>query len=192
MYDKAIVGLGNPGSKYELTRHNAGFMVVDNLVEELGGSWQSARWQGSMARIDLTGARVAVGKPATYMNLSGRFVSSMTRYFKVAPEDVLAVYDDVDLPLGALRLARGGGTAGHKGVASIIEELGTREFPRLRFGVGRPAGAGDVSGYVLGRFSDAELAIVSEVVESALDAVRTWTAEGIEAAMNRHNRADSC
>ena len=191
MYDKAIVGLGNPGLKYELTRHNAGFMVVDNLVEQLGGSWQTARWQGSMARIDLPGARVAVGKPATYMNLSGRFVSGLTRYFKVAPEDVLAVYDDVDLPLGTLRLARSGGTAGHKGVKSIIEELGTRDFPRLRFGIGRPQGAGDVSGYVLGRFADAELPVVSEVVETALQAIRAWAEDDIEAAMNRHNCAES-
>lgn len=187
MYNKAIVGLGNPGVKYELTRHNAGFMVVDNLVEECGGSWQSARGEGLMARIDLAGARVAVGKPATYMNLSGRFVSGLTRYFKVVPEDVLAVYDDVDLPLGTLKLARGGGTAGHKGVKSIIEELGTRDFPRLRIGIGKPEGARDVSGYVLGRFSDRELTIVTQVIEDALDAIRTWTESGIETAMNRHN-----
>ncbi len=187
MYDKVIVGLGNPGLKYELTRHNAGFMVVDNLVEDTGGSWQSARWDGLMARIDLSGLRVAVGKPATYMNLSGRFVSGLSRYFKVAPEDVLAVYDDVDLPLGTLKLARGGGTAGHKGVKSIIEELGTRDFPRLRVGIGKPAGARDVSGYVLGRFSDAELKDISLAVEDALLALHTWTAEGIETAMNKHN-----
>ena len=140
-----------------------------------------------MARIDLAGARVAVGKPTTYMNLSGRFVSGMTRYFKVEPEDTLAVYDDVDLPLGTLKLARAGGTAGHKGVKSIIEQLGTRDFPRLRIGIGKPEGARDVSGYVLGRFSDAELTIVAQVVEEALAAIRTWTEEGIEGAMNKHN-----
>lgn len=184
---KAVVGLGNPGRQYELTRHNAGFVVVDNLAEECGASFGGTRFKGVAARTSHRGENILLAKPATYMNLSGHFVSSLLNYYKISMAECLVVHDDLDLPMGRFRLARGGGSAGHKGIKSIIEQLGGQEFPRLKVGVGRPNEFGDVVDYVLSRFSESELETLSGIVDHCLDAIADWAELGVDAAMNRNN-----
>jgi PTH1 family peptidyl-tRNA hydrolase len=184
---KAIIGLGNPGREYELTRHNAGFLVLDNLLERHGGTWTSTRWNGVSARTALRHTPVILAKPLTYMNRSGHFVSSILNYFRVEPAETLVVHDEMDLPLGRIRMARGGGAAGHRGVESIIEQLGSRAFPRLRVGVGKPVATEQVVGHVLSRFGEEEWKTFSEVVDHCVEAAATWVEHGITEAMNQYN-----
>lgn len=184
---KAIIGLGNPGSQYETTRHNAGFMVADNLAEAFRGSWHRWRSDGLVARAEIGGVPVVLGKPQTWMNASGRFVAALSGFHKLEPSDLLVVHDELDLPLGRLRLARGGGTAGHKGLDSIVAETGNPTFSRLRIGVGKQPDDRDTIAWVLSPFSDAELRVLSAVVDEAVRAAETWARDGMDAAMNRHN-----
>jgi PTH1 family peptidyl-tRNA hydrolase len=180
--DLLVAGLGNPGREYERTRHNIGWLVVDELARRHGGSWRS-KFSGSLAEVRLGDARLALLKPETYMNESGRSVGAAARFFKVAAESLLVVHDDVDLEPAR----RGGGLAGHNGLRSLARDLGTQEFLRLRIGVGRP-GRGDprpVSDWVLSPFSPEE--DVEALVARAADAVETIVAEGLEAAQARFN-----
>jgi len=184
--DLLIAGLGNPGPRHERDRHNAGWMVVDELARRRGASFRS-KFNGRLCETRMGESRVALLEPETYMNESGRSLSAAARYFKVAPEDVLVVHDDVDLEVGRLQARLGGGLAGHNGLRSIAQSLGTPEFLRLRIGVGRP-GRGDpreVADYVLAPF---ELHEDREgIVSRAADAVETLVSEGLSVAQQRFN-----
>jgi len=184
--DLLVVGLGNPGREYARNRHNAGWMVVDELARRHGGTWRS-KFSGQLAEIRLDGHKLALLKPETYMNESGRSVSAAARFFKVPVEAILVVHDDVDLEPGRLQARRGGGLAGHNGLRSLAQDLGTQDFLRLRIGVGRP-GRGDprpVADWVLSPFAAEE--DVEALVARGADAVETIAAEGLEAAQSRFN-----
>ena len=181
-----VAGLGNPGREYGRTRHNVGWLVVDELARRHGGSWRS-KFSGSLAEIRLGDARLALLKPETYMNESGRSVAAASRFFKVPAESLLVVHDDVDLEPARLQARRGGGLAGHNGLRSLARDLGTQDFLRLRIGVGRPA-RGDprpVSDWVLSPFAPEE--DVEALVGRAADAVETIVADGLEATQARFN-----
>jgi PTH1 family peptidyl-tRNA hydrolase len=184
--DLLIAGLGNPGREYERTRHNAGWVVLDELARRHGGSWRS-KFSGSLAEVRLGELRLGLLKPETYMNESGRSVGAAMRFFKVEPEHVLVVHDDVDLEPGRLQARAGGGLAGHNGLRSLAQHLGSQDFLRLRIGVGRP-GRGDprpVADWVLSPFAPEEDA--GALVARSADAVETIATEGLEAAQQRFN-----
>ncbi len=180
-----VVGLGNPGPRYAETRHNLGFWVVDRIAREEGLAWRqqgrafTTRWR-----------RGWLMKPTTFMNASGEAVAPFVRYYEIAPERLLVVHDDMDLPLGRLRLRRGGSAGGQKGVRSIIEQLGTDRFDRLRIGVGRPPAGWDAASWVLSRFAPEAGPLAQRVAGAAAEAVRVWEAEGLEAAQQRFNGLD--
>jgi len=182
-----IAGLGNPGAQYRQTRHNVGFMMVDRLAARLGVTFSRLESKALVTKADYQGRRLVLVKPHTFMNLSGQPISSLARYYKVPHEKLLVSYDEVDLPLGTLRLRPGGGSAGHKGMASIIERLGTQEFPRLRLGVGRPPGRMEAAAYVLQDFSASEKDLLNIALDTAVDAMLVFVTEGLEAAMNKFN-----
>jgi len=184
--DLLVVGLGNPGREHERDRHNVGWMVVDELARRLDGRWR-AKFSGQLAEVRLDGLRLALLKPETFMNDSGRSVAAASRFFKVEPESMLVVHDDVDLEAGRLQARAGGGLAGHNGLRSLAQSLGTQDFLRLRIGVGRP-GRGDprsVADYVLSPFELEE--DVGALVTRAADAVETIAREGVEASQQRFN-----
>ena len=184
--DLLVVGLGNPGREHERDRHTVGWMVADELARRMDGRWR-AKFSGQLAEVRLDALRLALLKPETFMNDSGRSVAAATRFFKVEPESLLVVHDDVDLEPGRLQARAGGGLAGHNGLRSLAQALGTQEFLRLRIGVGRP-GRGDprsVADYVLSPFELEE--DVGALVSRAADAVETVAREGVEAAQQRFN-----
>jgi len=184
--DLLVAGLGNPGREYERTRHNVGWLVLDELARRHGGSWRS-KFSGSLAEVRLGDARLALLKPETYMNESGRSVGAAARFFKVEPEQLLVVHDDVDLEPGRLQARAGGGLAGHNGLRSLAQQLGSQDFLRLRIGVGRP-GRGDqrsVSDWVLSPFAPEE--DVEALVVRAADAVEAVAAEGLDRTQARFN-----
>ncbi len=178
-----MVGLGNPGKEYVGTRHNIGFDVVDELVRLEGGHWEEDRkWRAMKFR----GKGVLYLKPLTYMNLSGEAVRKAADFFKISPQHVLVVYDEMSLPLGRLRLRASGSAAGHNGIRSVMEHFGTESVPRLRIGIGG-SGTGGAVGHVLGRFSPAERDLVAAVIIESVKAVMSVSEEGFQAAMNRFN-----
>jgi peptidyl-tRNA hydrolase, PTH1 family len=184
--DLLVAGLGNPGREHAATRHNVGWMVVDELARRHDGSWRS-KFSGQLAEVRMDGARVALLKPETYMNESGRSIAAAARFFKTPDGAVLVVHDDVDLDEGRLQVRRGGGLAGHNGLRSIAQALGSQDFLRLRIGVGRPS-RGDrrsVADFVLSPF-EPETDVEALVALSA-DAVETVVREGLEAAQQRFN-----
>jgi PTH1 family peptidyl-tRNA hydrolase len=184
--DLLVVGLGNPGREHERDRHNVGWMVADELARRMDGRWR-AKFSGQLAEFRLDGLRLALLKPETFMNDSGRSVAAATRFFKVEPGSLLVVHDDVDLEPGRLQARAGGGLAGHNGLRSLAHALGTQEFLRLRIGVGRP-GRGDprsVADYVLSPFELEE--DVGALVSRAADAVETVARDGVEPAQQRFN-----
>jgi PTH1 family peptidyl-tRNA hydrolase len=183
-----VVGLGNPGRTYDHTRHNVGFAVVDELARRNGGSFRrSWRFPAELAEVALGGRTVLLVKPRTFMNRSGEAAGPLARKKGVAVEDVLAVVDDVELPAGRLRIRRGGSAGGHNGLKSLIEHLGTDEFPRVRVGVGPvPAGQDRVE-FVLGRFGPAEREVMEQAVARAAEAVAMALQDGWDRAMNQFN-----
>src|SRR5262245_61690567 len=184
--DLLVAGLGNPGREYERHRHNIGHMVADELARRHGASWRG-KFSGRLAEMRLDDRRLALLEPETFMNDSGRSVGAAVRFFKVDPDSLLVVHDEVDLEPGRLQARRGGGLAGHNGLRSIAQALGTQDFLRLRIGVGRP-GRGDpreVSDYVLSSFDPEE--DVEALVRRAADAVETIARDGLEAAQQRFN-----
>ncbi|MDQ2982661.1 MAG: aminoacyl-tRNA hydrolase [Actinomycetota bacterium] len=184
--DLLVTGLGNPGRGYERNRHNVGWMVVDELARRHGAPWRG-KFSGRLAEVRLDDLRLALLKPETYMNESGRSVSQAAKFFKVEPESLLVVHDDVDLDPGRLQARAGGGLAGHNGLRSLGQSLGSQDFLRLRIGVGRP-GRGDprpVAGYVLSDFAPED--DVEALVSRAADAIETLARDGIEAAQQRFN-----
>ncbi|HLE14911.1 MAG TPA: aminoacyl-tRNA hydrolase [Anaerolineales bacterium] len=182
-----IAGLGNPGREYRENRHNIGFMALDRLAVRLGLSYSRLESKALLTKGEHQGRRLLLAKPQTYMNLSGQAVGALLRYYKVPLENLLVIYDDVDLPLGSLRLRPGGGSSGQKGMASIIERLGSQDFPRLRIGIGRPPGRMEAAAYVLEDFSRQEAEVLPEILDRSAEAVLTFTVEGLAAAMNRFN-----
>ncbi|HEX3805249.1 MAG TPA: aminoacyl-tRNA hydrolase [Gaiellaceae bacterium] len=185
-YDLLVVGLGNPGREYARNRHNAGYLVVDELARRHGGSWKS-KFNGQLADVRIDGHKVALLKPETYMNDSGRSVKAAMQFFKLEPDTVLVVSDESDLPSGRLQARLGGGLAGHNGLRSVAQHLGTPDFLRLRVGVGRPE-RGDprpLADYVLSDFDPHD--DPDALVARAADAVEALDAEGLEAAQRRFN-----
>ena len=187
---KVIAGLGNPGAEYANTPHSIGFEVVDALAREIGASWKnSSSFNGTLATGLLGAVKVMLVKPLTFMNLSGNCVAPVLKYHnaKVA-EDLLVVSDDIDLPVGKMRIRKGGSAGGHNGLKSVIERTGSPDFIRLRVGVGRTARTrADVVGHVLGKFSPDDRTVMDEVVAEAVKAVETIELNGTEIAMNRYN-----
>jgi PTH1 family peptidyl-tRNA hydrolase len=179
----AVLGLGNPGEKYRSTRHNVGYRVVEALTG--GTEFGRRRFKSRVAEVTIGGKRVLLCKPQTYMNRSGQAARAVLDFYKLGPAEVLVVCDDFNLELGRLRARRGGSAGGHNGLESVISELGTREFPRLRLGIGTARG-GAVD-FVLGGFRAAEEEVISAAVDRAAEAVRCWAAEGIDGCMNRFN-----
>jgi PTH1 family peptidyl-tRNA hydrolase len=187
-----IVGLGNPGDEYAVHRHNVGFWVVDALAQAHGLAF--SRDRGARARVargEIDGRPVILAKPQTFMNLSGQSVGRLRRKHEIPSERLLVVYDDLDLPLGRLRLRPEGGSGGHKGMRSIIDSLGTQAFPRLRIGIDRPPGRMDPADYVLRPFDAGQKTLLPAVVERAVAAVECWLVEGIVAAMDEFNQSIS-
>ena len=185
-----IVGLGNPGRQYRNNRHNIGFMLVDRLAGKLGVAFSRLESKALVTKADFQGQRLVLAKPQTFMNLSGQATASLVKFYKIPLENLLVAYDDVDLPFGNLRLRPGGGSAGQKGMESIIERLGTQDFPRLRLGIGRPPGRMEAAAYVLQDFSPAEEPELSATLERGVQAALVYITLGLEAAMNQYNRAD--
>jgi peptidyl-tRNA hydrolase, PTH1 family len=187
---KLIVGLGNPGSEYRETRHNIGFLVIDELARRWDTAASREQFEALIVKTMFDGAPVMLAKPLTFMNLSGHAVSALAGYYKVEPADVLALTDDVALPLGRVRARREGGAGGHNGLKSLIEQLGTHAFPRLRIGVGRGDDRRDLADHVLGRFEADERETVSAAVLRAADATEVFLRDGIERVMNAFNAAE--
>ncbi|WP_090872792.1 aminoacyl-tRNA hydrolase [Oceanobacillus limi] len=185
---KCIVGLGNPGRKYKKTRHNIGFMVIDELLKRNAwGPLKKDKFQGKHVIEHLHGDKVVLLQPQTYMNLSGQSVKPLIDFYEIDPGDVLVIYDDLDLPTGRIRLRQKGGHGGHNGIRSLIDHLGTKEFKRLRIGVGRPTNAVPVVDYVLGTFPKSEEEAVSESIENAVHACERWLEKPFLEVMNEFN-----
>ncbi len=182
-----IIGLGNPGKEYQYSRHNIGFMAIDKIAEHLDTKTRKYQARSMTGSGVAKGKKILLAKPQTYMNNSGSAVKELVRFYKVEPERMLVIHDDVDLPLGALRLRAGGSSGGQKGMDSIIRALGTNAFPRLRIGIGRPPGRMDTAHYVLEGFLPSEHEQQEIVLEKALQAVMTFISAGIEQAMNDFN-----
>lgn len=182
-----FVGLGNPGPDYHHNRHNVGFMAIDALACTLDISIARVERNALVGKGLLDDQRVILAKPQTFMNKSGQAVASLARFYKIPVDQILVVYDDLDLPFGSLRLRPGGGTGGHKGMDSIMNRLGTREFPRLRVGIGRPPGRMDPADFVLHDFDPPQQELLPQVLDRAVQAMRTFVLEGVEPAMTMFN-----
>ncbi|MCP3169685.1 aminoacyl-tRNA hydrolase [Myxococcus qinghaiensis] len=188
---KLICGLGNPGREYERHRHNIGFMVVEALLSRARAELNQEKFAAKVGQGTLAGERILFVEPQTFMNLSGRSVAEAARFYKIPPEDVLVIHDELDLPLGRLQLKAGGGSGGHNGLKSIVASLGSEAFIRLRFGIDKPEGPNArerVAGYVLSNFDDGERRQLDELMDRAMDMTECWVREGLSVAMNRFNR----
>jgi peptidyl-tRNA hydrolase, PTH1 family len=183
---RCVVGLGNPGPEYTGTRHNIGFMVIDQLAVQLGLTWEkSTKWDAVTSK---QGALV-LAKPVSFMNRSGYPLVAIAQYYKIAPSEILLVLDDFALPLGRIRIRAGGGTGGHNGLDSVIMQFGTEEIPRLRIGIGAAPAAGSVD-YVLGRFFEEERTLVKSAIERSVEAIKCAVDNGVVAAMNTFNKVE--
>ena len=190
MPDFLVAGLGNPGTKYELTRHNVGFMVVDLLAARAGAVFETVSRGPDRAEAMFRqgGHRIILLKPLTFMNRSGDAVSKVVSFFKIPLDNLLVIHDDLDMEFGRLKLVRSGGAGGHNGIRSIIACLGSRDFARLKIGIGRPDGPMPVDRYVLSRFPSSEADLLEKVISTAADAAECVLAHGLQEAMNRYNR----
>ena len=186
-----LVGLGNPGRDYRKTRHNIGFLLVDEIANRLGVEFSRTQIKSLVTSGVHLGNKIILAKPQTYMNKSGQPTKGLIKFYKQDFEDTLILYDDIDLPFGTTRIRRSGGSAGHKGMTSIIEQLGTSDFPRMRLGVGRPTGQKQAANYVLKPFNIEEMAFLKEYLETAVDAVFDFIDNGIDSAMTKYNRSIS-
>lgn len=183
---KIIAGLGNPGAQYENTPHSVGFEAVDAIAAKIGASWEAKRaFQCLVARGNFAGGQVLLVKPMTFMNLSGESVAPIVKYNNATSADLLVIHDDIDLPLGRVRIKKNGSCGGHNGVRNIIERLGTQDFPRLKLGVGKDKA--NVIGFVLGKFDPASRKIMDEVVAKAPEIAAAILASGPDRAMNAYN-----
>lgn len=184
---KLIAGLGNPGIRYEMSRHNAGFLVLDQLALQHYISINQTIFDAHIGKGKIAGSSVLLAKPQTFMNLSGIALRKLMDYFRIDLEDVIVVHDDLDLPFQVIRLKAGGGHGGHKGLISLIEHLGGADFLRVRIGIGRPARKTMVEGYVLAPFSDEEMKCLAQLTREAGEAVVDIISSGILAAMEKHH-----
>ena len=184
---RVFVGLGNPGSEYAATKHNVGFMLADALARHFEAtSWQD-RFRAQVAEARLGAEKLLIVKPQTYMNSSGEAVGELARWYKLEPEDLVVAHDDMDLPVGMIRIRKKGGAGGHNGIKSIIAHLGTEEFPRVRIGIGRPLPGWDVIRHVLAPFREEDVPRIREAVEYLVPAAACLLTEGADLAMNRYN-----
>lgn len=187
-----IVGLGNPGADYAKTRHNAGFLLVERLAERWKAGWNSERkFVARMAKAGRGGKKVLLCEPQTFMNLSGEAVAAVVKFYQLPLANVLVVVDDADLPLGEIRLRPGGGSGGHHGLESVAQHLGSKEYARLRVGIGRKNEARQITGHVLGKFSSDESAVLEKVLERAAGQLECWLSAGLQKAMSQFNGAVS-
>jgi PTH1 family peptidyl-tRNA hydrolase len=183
---KLIVGLGNPGARFANSRHNIGFMIADRFARAHDLAFSRKRFNAQIAEGTVAAQRVLLAKPQTFMNASGEAVGKLFAFYKVAPHDLLVIYDDLDLPLGKMRLRSRGSSGGHHGMESIIARVGASDFPRLRVGIGRPNPDADID-HVLGSFDEDEREVMDETLARAVEAVDVWLARGIAAGMNQFN-----
>ena len=184
--NRIIIGLGNPGSKYDGTRHNIGFEVVETIAGRIGATWKT-KGQSRIADGRWRGRKLLLAAPETYMNRSGLAVEELLRRNRVEPQDILVIVDDIHLDTGVIRIRQKGGTGGHNGLDDIIDWLDTNDFPRMRIGVGNDFGQGRQAEYVLEKFSDDERTVIEPAIEKARDAALTFVTDGIVTAMNRYN-----
>ena len=182
-----VAGLGNPGAEYQKTRHNAGFMVLDELIRRHGADCKAWQNLGEYAKLSLQGKEVLFAKPLTYMNESGRMVCSLARFFKVPPQNMLVCFDDLSLDLGHIRMRASGSAGGQKAMKNIIDLMGTQNIARLRVGIGPKPAPFDTADFVLSRFSRADMAVLEPALSKAADAVESWLANGLEKTMSRFN-----
>ncbi|MBK8419684.1 aminoacyl-tRNA hydrolase [Candidatus Villigracilis saccharophilus] len=182
-----LVGFGNPGREYKDTRHNIGFMFIDRVAVALNARGMKLQSKAIVMSALYEERKVILAKPQTYMNLSGQSVQGLLHFYKLPPENLLVAHDDLDLPFGTLRIRPAGGPGGQRGMASTIEQLGTKEFPRLRLGIGRPPGRMDPKDYVLQEFSRDDLKLLPEILDRAAEAALEFVIKGLNAAMNKYN-----
>lgn len=179
-----LVGLGNPGPRYAATRHNAGFFVLDELADRIGAGFKSHKGIADLAEGRLAGRPVLLAKPRSFMNLSGGPIAQLSRFFKITVDQIVVVHDELDLPFGVIRLKRGGGEGGHNGLKSLSASLGSKDYARVRFGIGRPPGRQDPAEYVLREFSVAERKDIGYLIDRAADAATAIVTDGLAAAQN--------
>jgi PTH1 family peptidyl-tRNA hydrolase len=184
---KLVVGLGNPGRRYEATRHNVGFIVVGELAKKYSARSVKSRFQGETAEVDLDGEKALLLTPTTYMNLSGASVLAARDFYKIPPEELLVVCDDLNLPLAKLRVRAAGSAGGQKGLEDIIRRLGTDEFARLRIGIGAPPEGWSWPDFVLSKFTKEEIPAMEQALAQAIEAIVVWAREGVQTCMNRYN-----
>jgi len=183
-----IVGLGNPGREYARTRHNAGFLLVELLAQRWRTDWTlDKKFQSRIARVEVGGKQTLLCQPQTYMNVSGEAVGALANFYRLPLNQLLVAVDDADLPLGEIRLRPNGSSGGHHGLESVEQHLATREYSRLRIGIGRRGSVREITGHVLGKFAAEEAALFEKVLAKAADQAECWLADGIEKAMNRFN-----
>jgi len=182
-----VIGLGNPGREYRETRHNVGFMLLDRLAVKLNARFTRLQSRALVAKATYAERKIILAKPQTFMNLSGQSVQGLIHFYKLSLNNLLIAHDDLDLPLGTIRIRPDGGSAGQKGMTSILERLGTDDFPRLRVGIGRPPGQMQAPDYVLQDFSKSDLTIISETLDRAVEAVLIFAVTGLDEAMNKYN-----
>lgn len=185
---KLIVGLGNPGKKYEKTLHNAGFLAIDALLAKYNLQLNKTMFQGEYVKTRIQGEEVIFVKPQTFMNLSGECIGQMCRYFKVDQEDVFVIYDDMEIRYGQLRIRKNGSSGGHNGIKSLIQHLGSQEFPRLKIGVGRPKGERSVVSHVLAQFTKEQEAHLPIILDAVVGAVEYFIQDDLKTAMNAYNK----
>jgi len=182
-----LIGLGNPGREYRDSRHNVGFMLVDRIAVRLGARGMKAQSKAITTTATYEDRKLILAKPQTYMNLSGQSVQGLIHFYKLPLTNVLIAHDDLDIPFATIRIRPGGGPGGQRGMASTIEQLGTKDFPRLRIGIGRPPGRMDPSAYVLQDFTREEIKSLSEILDHAADAALEFVVNGLDKAMNKYN-----
>lgn len=184
---KMLVGLGNPGRKYELTKHNVGFLVADLLADELNTEIKQKKDNALYAEARVINEKLLIVKPQTYMNLSGEAVGALARFYRILPEEIIVIYDDLDLEVGKIRIRSKGTSGGHNGIKSLIQHLGTTEFPRIKLGIGRTYPGWKTPDYVLSPFNDEEWKLIEPAIVKAKDAVLELLKNGVVSAMNRYN-----
>lgn len=182
-----LCGLGNPGKEYENTRHNMGFMAVDTLAQHYKGNWQKTKFMALTSQVTIKGRKVLLVKPQTFMNSSGDAISMLQNYYKVPSQNIMVIYDDIDIDLGHIRIRKKGGAGSHNGMKSVKKSLGTEDFPRIRLGIGPQPEYIDIIDYVLGRLSLAEEEMLKPVWPKVASIVETYLTEGLEIAMTRFN-----
>lgn len=182
-----LIGLGNPGREYRDTRHNVGFMLIDRLIVRLNAQGMKVQSKAIVTTATYQDRKLILAKPQTYMNLSGQSAQGLLNFYKIPMENMLIAHDDLDIPFGTIRIRPKGGPGGQGGMASTIQQLGTKDFPRLRIGIGRPPGRMDPAAYVLQAFSREEMKLLSEIIDRAAEAALTFVVDGLDKAMNKYN-----